>query len=72
MFEISAILRFENIEDYQKIYTMICGCLFIADLYNPAKVWVAHTQYTIADNNLSERLSTNNAAIRSYNFFFGS
>jgi hypothetical protein len=30
MLELSAILRFENIEDYQKIYAIICGCPFIA------------------------------------------
>jgi len=30
MLEILAILGFENIEIYQKIYAIICGCLFIA------------------------------------------
>jgi hypothetical protein len=30
--EKSAILKFENIEDYKKIYAIICGCPFILDI----------------------------------------
>jgi len=32
--EVSAILRFENILDYQKIYAIICDYLFIAGTRN--------------------------------------
>jgi hypothetical protein len=30
LFKVSEILKFKNIEDYQKIYAIICGCFFIA------------------------------------------
>jgi hypothetical protein len=43
LFMVSEILKFENIEDYQKIYAIICGCPFIADIHNLLKLWVAHT-----------------------------
>jgi hypothetical protein len=29
----------------------------IAEIHNPANVWVAHTEYTIVDKNLDDRLS---------------
>jgi hypothetical protein len=37
MLEKYAILRFENIEDYQMVSTKISDCVFIAGIYNLAK-----------------------------------
>jgi hypothetical protein len=37
----SEILRFENIEDYQIIYAIVWGCLFIADIYKIRKLWMS-------------------------------
>ncbi len=43
--EKSALLRFEIIFDYQKIYAIIYDCSFIAAIYNSAKMLIAYDYY---------------------------
>ncbi|MDB4442341.1 hypothetical protein N9219_02860 [bacterium] len=49
---------FENIKDCQMIYAIICDCPFIAAIHNSAKLWVAHTEYTISKKSIAGEIVT--------------
>jgi len=46
--EIYVVFCLNDILVPQKIYAIVYDCSFIAGLHNSAKVWVAHTEYTIS------------------------